>query len=100
MAAQSVGVPWPYNRWPYTTEGKIFFTQNGESEVCSGSAINSPHKWLVVTAGHCLIAGGSGNGWDSSFMFCPDYYDGYCPFGQWYARQYYALSGHCQLRPS
>jgi hypothetical protein len=26
-------------------------------------------------------------------MFCPDYYDGYCPFGQWYASHYYALNG-------
>jgi hypothetical protein len=86
-------VPWPYNRWPYSTEGRVFYTQAGRDYTCSGAAINSPHKWLVMTAGQCVIQGGSRNGWDSSFMFCPGYFHGYCPFGKWYSRQLWSLNG-------
>jgi hypothetical protein len=42
-----------------------------------------------MTAGQCVVQGGH---WDTSFMFCPAYYSGSCPFGQWYARQLFALT--------
>lgn len=86
-------VSYPYTSFPLSTEGKVFFTQNKIDYVCSGAAINSPHKWLVMTAGHCVIQGGSGNKWDTSFMFCPDYYYGSCPYGKWYAHSYMSLTG-------
>ncbi len=81
-----------YRYFPYSTIGKVFFTQNGLNYVCSGTSVNSNNKSVVDTAGHCVIAGGSGNHWSSNFMFCPQYYYGSCPYGEWAARQLWTLN--------
>lgn len=81
-----------YRYFPYSTIGKVFFTQNGLDYVCSGTSVNSNNKSVVDTAGHCVIAGGSGNHWSSNFVFCPQYYYGSCPHGEWAARQLWTLN--------
>ncbi len=67
------------------THGKIFGTFPGLGNfVCSGTAITSPNRSTVWTAGHCI--------WDSdinnfatNLVFVPGYIDGARPFGSWAA---------------
>ncbi|MDI3329572.1 MAG: hypothetical protein QJR09_02405 [Micrococcus sp.] len=56
------------------TNGKVFFRNlsDGRDYVCSGSAINSATKRLVVTAGHC-VHGGPGGTWHANWVFAPGY---------------------------
>jgi V8-like Glu-specific endopeptidase len=81
-----------YSTFPYTTIGKVFFSQQGGNYVCSGTSVNSNNKSVVDTAGHCVIAGGSGNGWSSNWVFCPQYYYGSCPLGMFTARQLWTIN--------
>ena len=79
-----------YNAWPWSINGKLFFTQEGINYVCSGTAVTvgsgPPRRALVLTAGHCVNSGGNGSTggtWNSSTTFCPAYRDGVAPFGCW-----------------
>ncbi|HLR84717.1 MAG TPA: hypothetical protein VK059_07180 [Nocardioidaceae bacterium] len=55
------------------TIGKVFFrTARGVDMVCSGAAINSKRKNMVITAGHCLN-GGRGKAWHRRWIFVPGY---------------------------
>ncbi|UPK74517.1 hypothetical protein MU582_19075 [Nocardioidaceae bacterium SCSIO 66511] len=55
------------------TIGKVFFkTRKGVNMVCSGAAINSKRKNMVMTAGHC-VHGGRGKGWHKKWIFVPGY---------------------------
>ncbi|MBV9689428.1 MAG: hypothetical protein JO202_06930 [Ktedonobacteraceae bacterium] len=74
--------PGSYSSFPYSTVGKVFFTQNGNNFECSGAAINSKNKSVVDTAGHCVYGGGH---FDSYFQFCPQYLKGSSPQGCWVA---------------
>ena len=80
-----------YTQYPYSTEGKVFFTDSrtGANYVCSGSALNSTNLSVVYTAGHCVAQGGSGpnTNWYTNWVFCPAYRDGTCPLGMWTSRQ-------------
>lgn len=69
------------------TNGKLFF--NGyerDNAYCSASAINTPTKRVVITAGHCVYSQGS---WSQNVVFVPAY-DGRNadpdPVGIWTAR--------------
>ncbi len=77
-----------YSYYPYSTVGKIFFTdpQTGYNYVCSGASVNSTNLNVVDTAGHCVVGGGSAGDWYTNWAFCPQYYYGYAPYGCWYAR--------------
>lgn len=76
----------PFWSPPATTTGKVFFTHaDGTYRSCSGSAVNSEAKNTVFTAGHC-VSDGQGH-WHSNWVFVPDYYYGYQPFGMWVARE-------------
>ena len=100
----SVGSGWTGNFYlpPATTTGKVFFTTtgNGQTEnwVCSASTVNSNGKNAVITAGHCVYGslGGEvpGERWHSNWMFVPDYYYGYAPYGVWTARQLWTLTNY------
>jgi hypothetical protein len=81
-----------YNKFPYSAEGKVFFTdgQTGNDYVCSGTAVISANKSVVDTAGHCVIEGGSQTNYYTNWMFCPQRLNGQCPKGQWFARELYA----------
>jgi hypothetical protein len=91
--------PWggAFNANPNLQIGKLFFdVQPGPGErwsVCSGTAVNSENRSLVVTAGHCIYDPDpdgdnvvQGNGyWFENVKFCPGYENG-CNLGVWTAR--------------
>jgi len=72
----------PYSTWPFITIGKLFFTQNNGSYVCSASSIaSSSASHAIITAGHC-INDGKGH-WSTNMVFVPAYNNGNAPYGQW-----------------
>lgn len=75
----------PYTNYPYSTVGKVFFTDpsNGYSYVCSAS---SSGNHSVVTAGHCVYNNVT-HRWMTNWVFVPAYKDGAAPLGQWIARE-------------
>jgi len=97
--AAAAQVPRPYTNLPDRTIGKVFFTRPGWGDyVCSGTAVNSPNKSVVWTAGHCVEAGASG-GFHTNWVFVPAYSSGTNggrPYGTWNARTLYSLNGWTQ----
>jgi V8-like Glu-specific endopeptidase len=84
---------WPEDQYgvaPATTEGKVFFRLRGGNYVCSATVVNSPNRSLVWTAGHC-VAGE--RRWSKKVMFCPAYFDGACPYGEWVAKTLFTTGG-------
>jgi V8-like Glu-specific endopeptidase len=67
------------------TTGKVFFTLSGTNYVCSGSAVTSGNKDVVLTAGHCLNEGPGA--YATNWAFVPGYDDGARPYGTFTARQ-------------
>ena len=66
--------------YPYSTVGKIFFTDAaGDAFVCSGAVISSR---IVLTAGHCAFDEVA-DVFFSDFLFIPAYFEGGAPFGAW-----------------
>lgn len=76
---------------PFTVNGRIFIRQGRNKGYCSGTAINSPTRRLVLTAGHCVNTGPRGrrgsNAWSRYLEFVPAYTDGTAPFGSFVARR-------------
>ncbi|HYJ21540.1 MAG TPA: hypothetical protein VEW07_05910 [Solirubrobacterales bacterium] len=75
---------------PYSFNGRIFIRRDGRSGYCSGTAINSPTRQLVLTAGHCLNSGreeGKKSVWSDYLQFVPAYHGGVAPFGSFVARR-------------
>jgi hypothetical protein len=73
---------------PFSVNGRIFVKQGRLRGYCSGTAIDSPTRQLVLTAGHCV---NDGHGherttWSQYLMFVPAY-DGKAPFGAFVARR-------------
>ena len=68
---------------PYSSNGRIFIKIGNKRGYCSGTAINSPSRQLVLTAGHCVNAGAEyrGNLWFRNILFVPAYTAGKAPFG-------------------
>jgi V8-like Glu-specific endopeptidase len=66
------------------TAGRVFFTFQGQSASCSGDAVTSGNKSVVVTAGHCVKYQGT---WHTNWIFVPGYDNGNAPYGQWAARK-------------
>jgi len=73
---------------PYSVNGRIFIRIGGKRGYCSGTAINSPTRRLVLTAGHCVNAGAEyrGNLWYRDLLFVPAYTAGRAPFGAFPAK--------------
>jgi hypothetical protein len=99
-SAQTFSYPFPFTRftvfpkslwktYPYRVNGKIFFTQNGGSYVCSGTSVTAPSGSRVWTAGHCLNDGATH--WSTNVVFVPayngtsTYLSVQRPFGTWAA---------------
>jgi V8-like Glu-specific endopeptidase len=85
----------PSTRPPATTTGKLFFELGGETWACSASAVDSPGKNLVFTAGHCLFStprkgdpDWSNAVWADDVMFAPGYREGSEPYGRWPAQRF------------
>jgi V8-like Glu-specific endopeptidase len=55
---------------------------------CSGTALNTPSRSIVLTAGHCVIERGSEG---RQIAFVPAYDHGSSPFGKFYARSVYVM---------
>ncbi|MEV4259014.1 peptidase [Spirillospora sp. NPDC049652] len=64
------------------TAGRVFFTYQGRTASCSGDAITSTNKSVVVTAGHCVKLDGA---WHTNWTFVPGYNNGNAPYGTWTA---------------
>lgn len=75
---------------PYSFNGRIFLRVGRLKGYCSGTAINSPTRQLVLTAGHCVNSGPQENGrrgiWSNYLAFVPAYTSGLAPFGVFVAR--------------
>jgi hypothetical protein len=75
---------------PYSFNGRIFIRRGKLAGFCSGTAINSPTRQLVLTAGHCINSGhegGKASVWSDYLQFVPAYNGGVAPFGSFVARR-------------
>ena len=83
---------------PFAVNGRIFVRQGGRAGFCSGTAINSPSRQLVLTAGHCVnsgpVDGTRFSFWSTYMEFVPAYNGGQAPFGAFVAQrgEVYALT--------
>ncbi|MEU9607140.1 hypothetical protein [Streptomyces sp. NPDC048057] len=81
------------------TAGKVFYRNptNGRDYVCSASALNSPSKQMVITAGHCVNTGGTSSAnpgrWMTNWTYVPRYRQGSRPFGTFSAKEFRAFNG-------
>lgn len=71
--------------YPYSTAGKLFFTdpRTGGNFVCSASVLRPR---IVVTAGHCIASPSTDprqRYFYSRFFFVPAYRNGFAPYGTW-----------------
>jgi hypothetical protein len=69
---------------PYSWNGRLFVVQNGEEGFCSATAIDSPSRRLVLTAGHCVNTGpedGKPGKWSTDLEFVPGFNLGAAPYG-------------------
>lgn len=76
---------------PNAVNGRVFIRQGKLSGFCSATAIDSPTRQLVLTAGHCVNSGPEGrngrrNTWFRSILFVPAFTGGTAPFGVFVAR--------------
>ncbi len=74
---------------PYSVNGRIFLRRGKVEGFCSGTAIDSPTRQLVLTAGHCLNSGpedGRRAVWSNYIAFVPAYSGEVAPFGVFVAR--------------
>ena len=85
-----IGAAWEKGGKVTKTTGKVFFTLGGKDYVCSGSAVNSQNKDVVLTAGHCVNEGPGA--FATKWMFAPGYDQGKTPHGEWTARKLYTTS--------
>ncbi len=76
---------------PSAVNGRIFLRQGRNKGYCSGTAIDSPTRRLVLTAGHCVNTGPRGRhgstAWSRYLEFVPAYTDGTAPFGSFIGRR-------------
>jgi hypothetical protein len=75
---------------PFSANGRIFIRRGKLAGYCSGTAINSPTRQLVLTAGHCVNSGregGKASVWSDFLEFVPAYNGGLAPFGAFVARR-------------
>jgi hypothetical protein len=69
---------------PFAWNGRLFVVQNGEEGFCSATAIDSPSRSLVLTAGHCVNTGpedGKPGKWSTELEFVPGFNRGVAPYG-------------------
>ncbi|MFL5897440.1 MAG: trypsin-like serine peptidase [Solirubrobacterales bacterium] len=73
---------------PYSVNGRIFVKQGSLRGYCSGTAIDSPTRQLVLTAGHCVNNGHEGGRatWFQYLEFVPAFTAGQAPFGAFVAQ--------------
>lgn len=79
-----VGGQWTGGGKVTHTAGRVFFKLKGQDASCSGDAVSSKNRSVVVTAGHCVKYQGS---WETNWVFVPGYHDGKRPYGTWSAKK-------------
>jgi hypothetical protein len=86
--ASFAGVPTP-TLPPYSANGRLFLRVGALRGYCSATAIDSPTRRLVLTAGHCVNEGGQlgGRRWYRDLLFVPAYSGEKRPFGTFPARR-------------
>lgn len=68
---------------PYSSSGRIFGRVEGEPFFCSGVAVNTPSRRIVLTAGHCLVDSEYGRKEFTEYLeFVPAFEAGYQPYGK------------------
>jgi V8-like Glu-specific endopeptidase len=82
-AFPSGGAAWTGGGKVVTTAGRVFFTYQGRQASCSGNAVTSANKSVVITAGHCVKLDGA---FHTNWAFVPAYNNGATPYGTWTAR--------------
>jgi V8-like Glu-specific endopeptidase len=83
MAFPNSGSAWTGGGRIVSTEGRVFFTYQGRTASCSGTAVTSQNKSTVITAGHCVKLSGA---FHTNWSFVPAYNNGNAPYGTWSAR--------------
>ena len=82
-AGASAFSPGPESTFPDRVHGRVFLTYPGQGDfACSGTAVASPSRSLVISAGHCAHSFGE---WATNWIFVPGYRDGAAPYGKWHA---------------
>ena len=84
VPASTTGGPWTGGGKVTKTAGRVFFLFNGAKASCSGDAVTSGNKSVVITAGHCVKYQGT---WHTNWVFVPGYDNGNAPYGEWAASQ-------------
>ncbi|MGN6275565.1 MAG: trypsin-like serine peptidase [Solirubrobacterales bacterium] len=74
---------------PNSVNGRIFVKQGKLRGYCSGTAIDSPTRQLVLTAGHCVNNGHLDGHtiWSQYLEFVPAYDGGRAPFGAFVSKR-------------
>jgi V8-like Glu-specific endopeptidase len=79
----SPGLRWTDGGAVVRTTGRVFFTTaSGRNASCSGSAVTSENRSVVITAGHCVKQNGN---FHRNWVFVPAFDNGRRPFGTWVA---------------
>lgn len=81
------GLRWTHGGAVTRAVGKVFFTLGSTDYVCSGTAVDSPHADVVLTAAHCVSD--SDGRWATNWVFVPGYQDGSEPYGTYPARRFF-----------
>ncbi|WP_067169147.1 trypsin-like serine peptidase [Microtetraspora niveoalba] len=70
------------------TTGRVFFlASDGKPHWCSGTSVQSPHRNLVATAGHCAFDAENGDAPMKNWIFVPGYAPDALPFGVYVGKQ-------------
>lgn len=79
---------------PFAANGRVFVKQGNLRGYCSGTAIDSPTRQLVLTAGHCVDSGrlGGRSVWSRYLLFVPAYTAGRAPFGSFVSKRSHILA--------
>ncbi|HEX6688461.1 MAG TPA: hypothetical protein VF085_07330 [Solirubrobacterales bacterium] len=76
---------------PFAVNGRLFVRQGKNRGFCSATAIDTPSRKLVLTAGHCINSGpeppNGHNVWSSLLEFVPAYSGSTAPFGAFIAHR-------------
>lgn len=88
-AANSQGDLWNGGGGIVHTAGRVFFTFQGRNASCSGNAVTSANKSVVITAGHCVQMNGT---FHDNWVFVPGYDRGNRPHGTWVATTLFTTS--------
>jgi V8-like Glu-specific endopeptidase len=86
------GIPTAVRFYGVSTVGALFATMGGAGHFCTAAVVRSTVGDLVLTAAHCVDAGGKA-GFAASAEFVPGYHNGRQPYGAWAVRDIIVPAG-------